>query len=469
MSKLSVFQKANVTKFSHNDFGCQIMDVYAKPNCLSSRMKLKILPFVSCCFLFLSLSSSALFAQGISDEEENVIISRDAFWHYYDSIMPDNEPWFSEWNEDLGWKRGKAEFGYGEDDEATVISYGEDEENKYITAYFRKSFEVLNPEAYIGYLLNMEVDDGAIVYLNGNEIWRVNMSEGLLTADTRSQSRVAGDEEHRVDVYVLESEQLNKGENVIAVAVHQRGPTTSDCSFWMNLLGAVDVEQVHKILRNEGAKLDEKLNDLMSQLSLRDKELELKVKDQELELNRLYTNIIVGIVLVLLLTTFVFWYSQSRRNKAIAKNNELLKDELIGKNRELINLSMEQLNKNRLIHDLESDLTHLGKDKDSGQLVSQLKHKLSSYSIQDKEWENLQLHFENVHSDYFKRLREEFPSLSSSELRMCGFIRLQLTTKEIANMLYVEPKSVQTSRYRLKKKLNVPSDQDLTHFLSKYY
>ncbi|MEP1094092.1 MAG: LuxR C-terminal-related transcriptional regulator [Cyclobacteriaceae bacterium] len=432
-------------------------------------MKFRILPFVSFCMLFLTLSPIGLIAQDVDLDDENVIIEKDTYWYYYDSIMPDNEPWFSEWNENLGWKRGRAELGYGEDDEATVISYGDDENTKYITSYFRRSFEVVDPEAYIGYLLNMKVDDGAVVYLNGSETWRVNMPEGPIVAGTRSHIRTTGDAEGEVDVYVLESEQLKRGENVIAVEVHQRGPTTSDCSFWMELLGAVDVEQVHKILRNEGAKLDEKLNDLMAQLSLRDKELELKVKDQELELNRMYINIVVGIVVVLLLTTFAFWHSQSRRNKAIAKNNELLKNELIGKNRELINLSMEQLNKNRLIHDLESDLTHMGNDENSGQLVSQLKNKLSSYSIQDKEWENLQMHFENVHSDYFKRLREEFPSLSSSELRMCGFIRLQLTTKEIANMLYVEPKSVQTSRYRLKKKLNVPSDEDLTHFLSRYY
>lgn len=439
-----------------------MLDLFAE--CLGTQRTRQLLLTVG--YLFLMPLGS--FSQAGLDED-NVLIPREASWLYYDSIMPDNEPWFSELNENLGWKTGYAEFGYGDGDETTLIGYGGDKDNKYITSYFYKSFDVAEPEAYIGYLLNIIVDDGAVVYLNGSEIWRLNIPEGKVTGGTRSMMRVANEAEEMIQVFVLEAELLRRGKNIIAVSVHQRDADTSDCSFSLELLGAKDTKLIHQILRNEGAKLDEKLNDLMIELSLRDRELELKVKDQELELSRLYVSIIVGVISLLLIVVLIFWFSQTRRNKTIAKNNAQLKDELIGKNRELINLSMEQLNKNRLIHDLETDLSNLDDSKDSSQLVVQLKHKLSSYSIQDKEWENLQLHFENVHSDYFKRLRSDFPALTSSELRLCGYIKLQLTTKEIANMLYVEPKSVQTSRYRLKKKLNVPNGEDLIQFLSKYY
>ncbi|MEP2948894.1 MAG: hypothetical protein ABJO91_02715 [Ekhidna sp.] len=383
--------------------------------------------------------------------------------------MPDNEPWFSDFNEELNWKTGYAEFGYGDGDETTVIGYGGDEENKYLTSYFYKVFEVEEPEAYIGYLLNVVVDDGAAIYLNGNEIWRINLPEGRVTDGTTAEVRVSKEGEEKIHVFVLETELLKKGKNVLAVSVHQKDSDTSDCSFSLELVGAKDAKQVHQILKNEGAKLDEKLDDLIAELSLRDKEIELQVKDQELELNRLYVNSIIGVISVILVIGLIFWYSQTKRNKNIAENNEALKHELINKNRELINLSMEQLNKNRFIHDLESDLSNLEEGEGSGHLVTQLKHKLSSYSIRDKEWENLQLHFENVHSDYFKKLRHDFPMLTSSELRLCGYIKLQLTTKEIASMLYVEPKSVQTSRYRLKKKLNLPKGEDLVQFLSSYY
>src|SRR5215213_7851051 len=68
--------------------------------------------------------------------------------------------------------------GNGDGDEATVVSYGADANNKYITTYFRKSFTVANPADFNSLTLDILRDDGAVVYLNGTEIYRNNMPAG---------------------------------------------------------------------------------------------------------------------------------------------------------------------------------------------------------------------------------------------------------------------------------------------------
>ncbi len=402
--------------------------------------------------------------------EENVkLIASGDSWYYYDKIMPENEQWFFKFNPNFNWKKGYSELGYGDKDESTVIEYGANSEKKIITSYFLKEINIPDPSLHVGYLLTMKVDDGAVVYLNGNEIWRINMPSGSITRNTLAEFRIINEKEERIHTFIINPEMLISGENTIAVSVHQNNPNSTDCSFWAEFVGIENIKLIHKFFKNEDAKLSKQLIELKDQMLIRDKELEIKGKDQELQLNRFYVSATIGIIVILLIATLIFWFSQKQRNKKIAENNALLKDELIGKNQELINMSLEQLNKNRFIHDLESDLSNVEKGKDSERLLSQLKNKLSSYSVQDKNWENLQLHFQNVHSDYFAKLKVDFPGLNSTELRFCGYIRLQLTTKEIAEILSVEPRSVQTSRYRLKKKLNIPSHTDLIQFLSRYY
>ena len=149
---------------------------------------------------------SKSFSQETTENDNNAIISRNASWLYYDSIMPDNEPWFSEFNKTLGWKTGYAEFGYGDGDETTEIGYNDDEDNKYITSYYYKSFSIADPKAYIGYLVSIVVDDGALVYLNGNEIWRFNLPEGEITGGTRSIPLISKAAEDIAHVFVPESE-----------------------------------------------------------------------------------------------------------------------------------------------------------------------------------------------------------------------------------------------------------------------
>jgi DNA-binding CsgD family transcriptional regulator len=70
-----------------------------------------------------------------------------------------------------------------------------------------------------------------------------------------------------------------------------------------------------------------------------------------------------------------------------------------------------------------------------------------------------------VHKDFFTNLKKKYPDLSSGELRLSALIRLNLNLKESATLLNIAPDSVKTARHRLRKKLNLPEDSNLTDYL----
>ena len=86
----------------------------------------------------------------------------------------------------------------------------------------------------------------------------------------------------------------------------------------------------------------------------------------------------------------------------------------------------------------------------------------------DDEWINLKKHFNVIHTEFLDELNQiTSPLLSESEIRHCVFMKLHMHTKEIARLMNIDPKSVQTSRYRLKKKMNLNENIDLKEYLQR--
>jgi len=94
---------------------------------------------------------------------------------YLDNGTDQGTAWQASSFDDSTWASGNAEFGYGDGGEATVVSYGPSPDNKYITTYFRKAFQVTNLSAYFKFTFDLIRDDGAAVYVNGTEVYRNNM------------------------------------------------------------------------------------------------------------------------------------------------------------------------------------------------------------------------------------------------------------------------------------------------------
>ena len=166
----------------------------------------------------------------LSNPSQN-IISMGSNWTYWDKNGIPAQNWFSPDYNDNTWNNGNAQFGYGNKGEITTISYGADANNKYPTAYFRKSITINQLDKKNDFIITLFVDDGAAVYINGTEIGRYNITQGNLSFNTYADTYNNGD---YVD-FIVNKNLLVEGNNLIAVEVHQCIATSSDLIFDLSL------------------------------------------------------------------------------------------------------------------------------------------------------------------------------------------------------------------------------------------
>jgi len=158
-----------------------------------------------------------------------------AVWKYHDYGGNLGTAWRQTTYNDGPWSSGMAQLGYGDGDEATVVDYGDDPNNKHITTYFRKSFELSSMSEYQSFSLSLLVDDGAIAYLNGSEVARVNMPDGLIYSSTLATTTIP--DENAFHQITIDSDLFVAGSNILAVEIHQASSSSSDISFDCSLLG----------------------------------------------------------------------------------------------------------------------------------------------------------------------------------------------------------------------------------------
>lgn len=176
------------------------------------------------------LSEYTVAAQTSSD-----LITAGSNWKYLDNGSYPGATWNTTSFSDAGWASGNSELGYGDGGEATFVGYGSSSTNKYITTYFRKTINVADISLFSGLELSLIRDDGAVVYINGTEVFRNNMPSGPITNTTLAASTIDGIAESSFIVTSLSSSFLVNGNNFIAVEIHQQNPGSSDISFNLKL------------------------------------------------------------------------------------------------------------------------------------------------------------------------------------------------------------------------------------------
>ena len=151
----------------------------------------------------------------------------------------------------------------------------------------------------------------------------------------------------------------------------------------------------------------------------------------------------------------------------------LLKNEIELKNRKLSTTSMLVVEKNDLLQEFRSGLDKLLNKMDAqsqSSIVQELKHlieQVDNHLEIDSSWDTFKIQFEEVHSRFFNELEKRYPAISHKDLKLCAYLRLGIENKEISRLLNITPASASTSLYRLKKKLNVDTEQDLRDFIFK--
>ena len=83
-------------------------------------------------------------------------------------------------------------------------------------------------------------------------------------------------------------------------------------------------------------------------------------------------------------------------------------------------------------------------------------------------WQQFEYHFDKVHGDFLSRIREQYKDLTPSEQKLCAFLRLNMNTKEVANLMGISLRGVEVARYRLRKKLGLDKWQNLSSFILEY-
>jgi len=157
------------------------------------------------------------------------LIVSNSVWKYLDNGTDQGTAWRAPGFDDSSWASGPGQLGYGDGDEATLVSFGPDPANKYITTYFRRAFDVGDVAALSNLVLNVLRDDGVAVYLNGVEVYRNNLPAGTVTFNTLAT--IAAPDENAYLTAPVPSAPLVSGRNVVAAEVHQASPASSDIGF----------------------------------------------------------------------------------------------------------------------------------------------------------------------------------------------------------------------------------------------
>ena len=152
----------------------------------------------------------------------------------------------------------------------------------------------------------------------------------------------------------------------------------------------------------------------------------------------------------------------------IRLSNEKLQSEVVTKTMELAKNTMAMIRKNELLIDIREELAsqkeQLGArypDKFHNRIIKLIESGLNS----EHDWEMFEHLFDQAHENFFRRLKESYPDLTASDFRLCAYLRMNLSSKEIAPLLNISVRGVEEKRYRLRKKLNLRPEQNLTEFI----
>ena len=189
------------------------------------------------------------------------VLSNDATWRYYDQGSLQGANWYATTYGDTSWKQGQAPLGYKFSDIKTTVGYGPNAQDKYPTTYFRTTVDLsAEPRSSDVFELNYQLDDGFVIYVNGQEGGRVNMRSGNIDFKT-----YASDYAESIPIsgtLSLPTKLFKKGKNVIAVEVHNNQAASSDLYWSCELLTSVGASVGEKFITDPVIQLSESDNNI---------------------------------------------------------------------------------------------------------------------------------------------------------------------------------------------------------------
>lgn len=154
--------------------------------------------------------------------------------------------------------------------------------------------------------------------------------------------------------------------------------------------------------------------------------------------------------------------------KIVELRNESLQNEIKLKSKQLANTAMALVKKNEILQEIKKELLLHKNSFDNVYTFKKLQKKIDNSIEHEDEWEIFEYNFNQVHDEFFKQLKEKHSSLNPKDLKICAYIKMNLTNKEIAPLINISTRGVETQRYRLKKKLNLGIEISLSDYLQSF-
>lgn len=215
-----------------------------------------------------------------------------------------------------------------------------------------------------------------------------------------------------------------------------------------------------------------KINQLKAEFEAERKLNVAKAKEREKEL--LYLLIGVGLLLSLIIVSLLFYLQRNKiRNSLLQQahlklEKESLEKDIELKNKELTANTMHLMQKNQLIDEISEKLTKIQMPmaEEPKQAIQKVVTDLQS-NLRPELLKEFEFRFQQIHEDFYDILNERFPNLTPSERKLCAFLKLGMTSKEISAITHQNIKSLEIARTRLRKKLNLTNqDLNLVTYLS---
>jgi tetratricopeptide (TPR) repeat protein len=360
--------------------------------------------------------------------------------------------------------------------------YGSLNDNQYIERYVREAVAVnlkMNNKLWVSinygnlgsYYLERKQYDSAYSYFQGAYNMAVSTQNASQTASTTNQLAnyyvITGDYNSGLK-YAMEAYNLGNKFGLKKIKYEAALLLRNIYYHQQDMKEAYHYDTLRYILK-DSLSLDAS-NASLSRLEL-NYELEKSATEIELkEQNRLAATIVTLITLVSAIIIMVLLYVRHRlKSRYLRIEKEKLEAELDFRNKELASNVMSLLKKNEVLSEITQRLIKIQQrtvneeTKDAIENIANDLHKSMEVSI----WEEFELRFKQVHHDFYDKLLQRFPDLSPNEQKLCAFLRLNMTNKEISELTGQSIKALETARYRLRIKFGISNSQvNLITFLS---
>lgn len=287
--------------------------------------------------------------------------------------------------------------------------------------------------------------------------------------------------QRKAEEYFLQAQQVSEG--------------LSDKTFYLSVL-----EQLKKLKKEQGKYrealvLEEQIRTLKDSLAnwerdriVKSLEVQFDVAEKDRQLNLIQkekniaklTNYLLWLglafILIISLVAIFFLKRNNKRDKLLLQTKEALvkiteeqkklkeqqmQNEIEFKESQLSALTLQMLQKNELMQELNN---HLKEINDSN-VEKSFRKILTKGAIQDRDWNDFNVSFESTNKNFYAKLKQAYPDISPNDLKICALIKMNLSIKEMAGILNISPDSVKTARYRLRKKLQLNTEDNLTDFI----